>query len=205
MIEELKHIEKTVLADLLKNPSIWNTIDVNYHHPRVERLWTQVGEFRLMLHVIHPCETSNALYHPHPWPSAMHVLSGKYETAYAIRYNPSDKEERNYKWKKYPISPSIRLLDRTDDKGKQVVLKELSKLVMEGDIFIEMLEPIGWHYVRPVDGPCVSLMLIGKPWDVKDDQDIPKSWGDLPELSDERKQQILDTIKTLIDDRKRNV
>jgi hypothetical protein len=30
---------------------------------------------------------------------AMHVLSGQYETGYAVRYKPNDKEIRNYKWK----------------------------------------------------------------------------------------------------------
>jgi hypothetical protein len=199
MIEELKKIEKTVLMDLLKNPSIWNTLDINYHHPRVERLWTQIGDSRLMLHVIHPCETSDALYHPHPWPSAMHVLSGTYETAYAVRYKPSDKELRNFEWKKYPISPSIKILDRTDEKGNKIVLKELSRLIMTGDIFIEMLEVLGWHYVRPIGGPCLSMMLIDKPWDVKDDQDIPKSWGKLPILTEERKLEILLKVRTEIE------
>jgi hypothetical protein len=172
---------------------------VNYHHPRVERLWTQVGDSRLMLHVIHPCNSSEALYHPYPWPSAMHVLSGRYETAYAIRYKPSDKEIRNFKWKKYPISPSIKLLDRVDDKGNQIVLKELSRLIMEGDIYIEMLEPLGWHYVRPINSYCLSMMMIGKPFEEKDDQDIPKSWGKLPELTEGRKMEILLEVRAAIE------
>jgi hypothetical protein len=33
------------------------------------------------LHRIHPCERHEALFHPHPWPSAMRVLEGEYEMA----------------------------------------------------------------------------------------------------------------------------
>ncbi len=58
-----------------------------------------------------------------------------------------------------------------------------------------MLDPLGWHYVRPIGDVCYSLMLIGKPWDVKDDQDIPKKWGKLPELTEERKMEILEVFK----------
>jgi len=33
----------------------WNTLEVLYEAPRVERLWTQLGPNRLSLHRIHPC------------------------------------------------------------------------------------------------------------------------------------------------------
>jgi len=42
----------------------------------VERLWLQLGECRVNLHRIHNCST--ALRHPHPWPSAVYVLTGEY-------------------------------------------------------------------------------------------------------------------------------
>lgn len=76
MIEVLHDVE-VKLPRLLTQPDSWNTLDVNYEPPRVERLWYQLGEYRVYLHRIHPCETP--LFHTHPWPSAVHILSGRYE------------------------------------------------------------------------------------------------------------------------------
>ena len=46
-------------------PEIWNTLDVDYFPPRVERVWTQVDEnHRLFIHVIHPT-TEPCLFHKH--------------------------------------------------------------------------------------------------------------------------------------------
>jgi hypothetical protein len=70
-----------VLPDLLADEASWKSLDINYHPPRVERLWRSWGEFRVSLHRIHPCSIEDALFHPHPWPSAMRVLDGTYEMA----------------------------------------------------------------------------------------------------------------------------
>lgn len=78
-IEKLQQIERVKLYDLLCDPSIWKSVDINYHPPHVERLWCQLGKYRLYLHFIHPCEREEALFHPHPWPSAIHVIEGQYE------------------------------------------------------------------------------------------------------------------------------
>lgn len=72
------------LPTLLFAPEQWHTLDVDYHPPRVERLYTDVGEVRLSLHVIHPCAAEDALFHPHPWPSAMRVLAGCYEMGVGV-------------------------------------------------------------------------------------------------------------------------
>jgi len=55
----------------------WKTLDINYEQPRVERLWVQLGSYRIYLHVIHKCN-GGALYHPHPWESAVEILAGSY-------------------------------------------------------------------------------------------------------------------------------
>lgn len=57
----------------------WESLDIDYHPPRVERLYRPWGERRVYLHALHPCAESEALFHPHPWPSAMRVLEGRYE------------------------------------------------------------------------------------------------------------------------------
>lgn len=80
MLDEL-HRVITVLPRLLATPEIWNSVHVVYEPPRVERLWCQHGDLRVFLHRIHPLEggQGEALYHPHPWPSAVCVVSGRYE------------------------------------------------------------------------------------------------------------------------------
>lgn len=36
MIEKLKEVE-SILHDLVRQPELWNTLDVDYYPPRVER------------------------------------------------------------------------------------------------------------------------------------------------------------------------
>lgn len=78
-IEKLQQIERVKLYDLLCDSSIWNSMYIDYHKPYVERLWCQLGKYRLSLHFIHVCERDESLFHPHPWPSAVHVIEGSYE------------------------------------------------------------------------------------------------------------------------------
>lgn len=77
---ELLHQAEKELPKLLEQDG-WNSVDVTYHDPRVERVWRQWGENRINLHVIHPCKESDALFHPHPWPSAMRIVHGTYQMA----------------------------------------------------------------------------------------------------------------------------
>ena len=79
MIEKLKQIEDKLLLELLSKEENWKTLLIDYHPPLVERLWTQIGNYRIYLHFIHECEQKDALFHPHPWPSAIHVIHGAYE------------------------------------------------------------------------------------------------------------------------------
>jgi len=69
------------LWEFLGDPSQWQSVYVDYHPPFVERLWRQYGDNRIYLHRIHPCRPEEALFHPHPWPSAMRVCDGSYEMA----------------------------------------------------------------------------------------------------------------------------
>lgn len=78
MLTALKGFEKE-LPKLLKNVSDWNSLKVDYSLPIVERLWREWMGFRIFLHKIHPCDFSTSLYHTHNWPSAMKVVSGRYE------------------------------------------------------------------------------------------------------------------------------
>jgi hypothetical protein len=80
MLDVLTQVE-AVLPVLLRDERISQSLYVDYHPPTVERLWAAWGEYRICLHRIHPCEREQALFHPHPWPSAMRVLAGDYEMA----------------------------------------------------------------------------------------------------------------------------
>ncbi len=78
MIEKLLEIEKN-LRDILLRSEI-HTMFIDYHKPYVKRIWVQHDDLRIYLHEIDPCgESSEALYHPHPWKSAVKILKGHYE------------------------------------------------------------------------------------------------------------------------------
>lgn len=44
MIQKLQKIADQELLNLLAKPELWNTLDVNYYPPRVERLWLQYND-----------------------------------------------------------------------------------------------------------------------------------------------------------------
>lgn len=138
MLERLHKVEDELPELLREFPDAWESLDVNYEPPRVERLWRQHGDLRIYLHRIHPCE--EALYHPHPWPSAIRILSGRYEMGVA----------------ESPMLRSQAVMRQT---------REVAKLVIGPGAQYEMVNPIGWHYVRPLDEPSLSLMVTAKPWD----------------------------------------
>lgn len=82
MFEILTSIEQ-ILPNLLNKREIWKSVFVDYHLPFVERLWTTVEHegqtYRIYLHRILPCDIEQCLFHPHPWPSIMKILSGQYK------------------------------------------------------------------------------------------------------------------------------
>lgn len=147
MLEMLARAERAlpgVDIGLLDDPDGWNTLDVNYEPPRVERLWREFENGRLYLHRIYPCE--KALFHPHPWPSAVKILSGSYEMA--IGYHVGQPGEGQRRPGMTPTPPPYASL--------QVLTK--------GSTY-EMIRPGGWHYVRPLGGTSYSIMVTGPKWD----------------------------------------
>lgn len=79
MLDKLYYIQ-SILPELLLE-SDWNTLDINYEKPHVQRVWRQVDDLRVSLHRIFPCKINECFFHPHPWPSAMKIESGRYEMA----------------------------------------------------------------------------------------------------------------------------
>jgi hypothetical protein len=152
---------ESALPDLIRTPSIWRTLDVTYEPPRVERLWTEWGDGRLYLHRIHPCE--KALFHPHPWPSAIKILSGSYEMAVGYQ-----------------------------EPGVQGDAPVAATLILTAGACYEMVSEAGWHYVRPLGGPSLSIMITGKPWSPQ-----YRGKGQNQPLPEEAKQKLLTIFEKL--------
>lgn len=131
MIEMLQGILKRELPGLLQTAETpWQTVDVTYEDPHVERVWVQLGDFRVNLHRIHPCKFP--LTHPHPWPSAVHIFSGTYQMGVG--------------------------------RLGQNASAEVATILLTAGSSYEMIHPHGWHYVRPIGEPSMSVMLTGKPF-----------------------------------------
>lgn len=132
MLDILETIETHLPPWLLQND--WNSLYIDYHPPIVERLWRTFEDKRISLHCIHPCEAHQALFHPHPWPSAMRVLQGEYEMA--VGFGPGDT----------PPPHASRIIAEG------------------GRFSYEMTHPDAWHYVRPIQHPVYTVMVTGAPW-----------------------------------------
>ena len=164
MIDKLKRAEYA-LPELLQNSDIWQTLDVDYFPPRVERLWTQYDEnHRLFIHVIHPT-TEPCLFHKHRWPAAFKMIEGEYEMGIAY----SEKEI-------------------TSDEAYK--LPTISSFILSSGSYYEMINTHTLHYVRPLEEPSISLMLTGPFYP---EAEFRKEILDkkLEPLSDIRKRQIL--------------
>jgi len=131
-LDRLEKVEEQ-LPVLLDDVAEWQTLDVDYEPPRVERVWRQVGDLRVCLHRIHPCD--KALMHPHPWPSAMRVVQGSY----------------------------VMVLGDGGVDGLAGIqgYHKVATVVLSAGSTYEMVDVHGWHSVRPLWGVAYSLMIMG--------------------------------------------
>lgn len=129
------------LREMLSEPNdSWNTMDITYHDPHVQRCWKQFRtDYRVMLHRIHPCGHGNALWHSHPWPSAVSIVSGTYE--HDVGY--------------------------MDDESNGKTILPLTRTLLERGSRYEMLNPKAWHSVRPISPGCLTIMVTGVPYKEK--------------------------------------
>ena len=166
MIGRLKSFELSHLRDLLMSDKVWESLDVDYHPPFVKRLWVQLDEeHRLLLHEIHPCKTEEALLHPHPWQSAMHVLpiGGVYEHGMGYRQRTED--------------------DTMPDRDIMISTQEV-----HGEMYYEMIDKNAIHYVRPMNGCVYTVMLTGP---VLWETNIKKATKELTPLNIEERDRLL--------------
>jgi hypothetical protein len=167
MIDKLKMAE-IQLGELLTKSEIWNTLDVDYFPPRVERVWTQFDEnHRLFIHVIHPT-SEPCLFHKHRWPAAFKMLQGSYEMGVAYSEN-----------------------EITSDEAYN--LPEISKFILTTGSYYEMINTHTLHYVRPLDEPSISLMITGPLYpEAQFRKEVLNK--ELKPLTDARKSQILGEV-----------
>jgi hypothetical protein len=79
LIEKLQQLEHVKIYDLICDPSIWKSVDITGKLPHIERLWCQLGKYKLSLDFIHPCKREEALLKIQLCPSSTHVIEGQYE------------------------------------------------------------------------------------------------------------------------------
>lgn len=136
----LAALERLFEADYSK----FNTVFVNYEKPFVERMWFQLDEeHRVFLHHILPCESNQALWHSHPWPSIVQVLDagGGYEHGIGV--------QGNHVLQSLNIAPSVSMLQYMEP----------------GSVFsYEMPCQDAWHYVSVKERGSWSLMVTGRPF-----------------------------------------
>ena len=162
-IEVLKNLEEDIL-NLMHQPEVWKTLDVDYFPPRVERLYTTFKGYRIFLHVIHKT-LERCLYHKHRWMAAFKQINGSYEMG--ITYSPNEI---------------------TSDEAHN--MPDLAKFIITKGSYYEMTQTDCMHYVRPISDLSCSIMITKDlyPEAVFRKETLDKK---LNELSEERKLQIL--------------
>ncbi len=130
------------LPALVRDLNGWSSLRVDYEHPVVDRLWRQYDEaHRILLHKIYPCDPGQSLLHPHPWPSAVQIVGGRYPLSFAS------------------YETGIGFGDPAGDPPPLA-----AKFIVSRNSFYEMTNPWSWHYVRPIDEPIFALMVVGEPF-----------------------------------------
>ena len=130
---DLLDIALAELPSLLASSEGWSGMRIDYHPPFVDRAWRPWRDGRLSIHRIHPCAPADALFHPHPWPSAMRILAGRY--AMNLGYGAGI------------VPPPVA-----------------ARVIVTAGTSYEMTDRDAWHDVRPLDGPVLTIMLSGTPW-----------------------------------------
>ena len=152
MLHVLQQIEER-LPSMLHHPfTEWVGVDLDGESPRIERLWTQVEQFRVCLDRIHSSTTASM--HRHHWPSAMHVVSGRLEMSVGSGSGSTP-----------PIVAAT------------VLLNECNRF--------EMIHPDGWHAIRSLNGPVMSVVVTAPAWD-REHAEVPAK-----PLSSEGREAIL--------------
>jgi hypothetical protein len=169
MLTRLRALLPTIREDLRRTDG-WHCREITYEHPHVLRLWRQYGDDRIFLHRLSPVLAgSEAMWHPHPWPSATLIVDGRYTMGIA---------ENVYRWCCSTVTPD----DITGDQLAEIEVGPRSAYTMAN--------PETWHVVRPLV-PTYSIMLTGQPYEHPVKFPSPVSAGrDIPMESDEAREYM---------------
>ena len=168
MRDALKQVEKELLS--LLECDDWQSLDIDYHKPHVERVWIQWHGFRVNLHRIHACKRHEALYHPHPWPSVVKIIGGSFD---------DDLSNGGY-WTAIGSGPP----DGPDPP-------KVAEMWAPAGSIITMEDPYGWHLVAPPK-ESYSLMITSAPWENK----FPFKPGmKLRPMNDDKIEEVKDLFK----------
>ncbi len=168
-IEKLVEFERMVIPSLLNQPDKWKTLDVDYHPPRVERLYTDFGDgYRIYLHVIHTTDEP-CLFHKHKWPAVLKQVFGSYEMGITYAEDEISSSEAH-------------------------TLPTLARFIISAGSYYEMTQTDAMHYVKPRTPFSCSIMLTNE---LYKEHEIRKEVLDrkLYELSPLRKMEILEMFK----------
>lgn len=142
MVDQLKNIIR-FLVDFIQTGTHhdWESLVIAYDEPHVNRLWIQVGPYRVMIHEILPIYKTDKkpLFHLHRWNCAILLLKGKYETGVL-----NSKE---------PDLTSSQCYDKVNNK---FILSEGSMYEMKNSS-----NEYEYHYVKPLTR-CISIMITKK-------------------------------------------
>lgn len=169
MIDQLRTAAEFALQHI-DDASRWGSLVIDRRQPHTWRVFAPFGELRICLHRFAPCEAGESFAHPHPWPSAMLVLSGVYQMSVAHSADLRSDE----------TSP---VLDVVLGPGSQYA----------------MTEPGTWHQVVPRT-ECFSLMINGPRWEQPHRRAPTTSGKGLTEMSATELGSHLGTFKRLIGD-----
>lgn len=171
MLSTLHYVE-FILPHLLIDREGWSSKCIDYTPPFVHRLYRDI-EFddkthRVYLHKIFPCE--RAFFHPHPWPSAIRVLpvpGSTYEMG--VGFSPNERHDPP------PYAATLRV---------------------QNGFEYEMTHPDGWHHVRVIGEPSMSVMVSGPVWDRPGG--APRTAvKDFRPLTEDEESEIFDFVRTL--------
>ena len=159
MLDKLREAEDYLRKNF--DSITWGSLFIDYEKPHVYRLWTQWGENRIYLHKIMPCEAEDAFWHPHPWASAVKIISGSYEMGVGLYHTTTFKmsaklilgpnttyemtEQDGYHYVR-PLEPVYSIMVTGpkwyEHKDQKVELRKLSEL--EYNVLVNFFK----HYYR---------------------------------------------------------
>lgn len=149
------------IPSLLRDRARWHSLYVDYHAPFVERLWCQLDEENRLM--------LHRIYPCGPGEALLHC---------------------------HPWKSVVRMISGTYemeiayDAGEKKPRIATRQKFDAGSIY-EMLDLEAYHSVRPIGGPTLSSMLIGKPENIG----LPKPTKLLLPLSKQKEDELFDLFR----------